>query len=81
MIVVQLILFCMIFTLMVAYSVRGGSINTLYFYPKPVQEETIQIGLIDRETVKDKKKKIYDLILFGNDSYFAVDNWFVESGV
>lgn len=61
MIVVQLILFCLIFTLMVAYSVRGGAINALYFYPKPVQEKAIQIGLIDRETVKNKQKKFMTL--------------------
>lgn len=39
MIIVQLILFCMIFTLMVGYAFRGGAINSIYFYPKPVQEQ------------------------------------------
>ena len=61
MIVLQLILFCMIFTLMVAYSVRGGAINALYFYPKPVQEKAIEIGLTDVETVKCKQKKFMTL--------------------
>lgn len=61
MIVVQLILFCLIFTLMVAYAVRGGAINAIYFYPEPVQERAIEIGLTDAETVKRKKIKFMTL--------------------
>ena len=61
MIVVQLILFCLIFTLMVAYAVRGGAINGIYFYPEPVQERAIEIGLTDAETVKRKKIKFMTL--------------------
>ena len=57
MIVVQLILFCIIFTLMVVYAIRGGAINALYFYLKPFLEKAIEIGLTDAETVKCKQKK------------------------
>ena len=42
---------------MVRYSVRGGAINGLYFYPKAVQERAFEIGLTDRETVKRKRKR------------------------
>lgn len=61
MIVLQMILFCIIFTLMVAYAVRGGAINGIYFYPKAVQERVIEIGLTDEETIKRKKKKFMTL--------------------
>ena len=44
-IIVQLILYCALFTGMVAYAVRGGAINGLYFYPKPVQERAFEIGM------------------------------------
>ena len=47
---------------MVRYSVRGGAINGLYFYPKAVQERAYKIGLTDRETVK--KKRIRFMTLF-----------------
>ena len=60
-IVVQLILYCLLFTAMVAYAVRGGAIDGIYFYPKPVQERAIEIGLIDRETIRSKKKKFMTL--------------------
>jgi hypothetical protein len=42
---------------MVKYSVKGGAINGLYFYPKAVQERAFEIGLTDRETVKRKRKR------------------------
>lgn len=57
MIYVQLCLYCLLFTAMVRYSVRGGAINGLYFYPKAVQERAYEIGLTDRETVKKQCKR------------------------
>lgn len=42
---------------MVRIAVRGGAVNGLYFYPKPVQERAFAIGLTDRETVKQKRKR------------------------
>ena len=57
----QLILFCLLFTAMVRYAVRGGAINGLYFYPKAVQERAYEIGLTDRETVKKQRKRFMTL--------------------
>ena len=58
MMVLQLVIYCMIFTLMVRYAVRGGAVDGLYFYPKPVQERAIEIDLATQETIK-KKRKIF----------------------
>ena len=58
MIVLQLMLYCLVFTLMVRYAVRGGAVDGLYFYPKTVQERVIEIGLTTQETIK-KKRKIF----------------------
>ena len=57
MIVLQLILFCALFTLMVKLAVGGSALNGLYFYPKPVQEKAYELGLTDPETVARKKKR------------------------
>lgn len=57
MIVFQLFLFCLLFTALVKFAVRGGAINGLYFYPKPVQERAIAIGLTDRETMDRRRKR------------------------
>lgn len=52
----QLIVYCLLFTAMVKFAVRGGAINGLYFYPKPVQERAIEIGLIRQEDMERKRK-------------------------
>ena len=56
-IVLQLILFCALFTLMVKIGVGNNALNGLYFYPKPVQEKVYELGLTDRETVAKKRKR------------------------
>ena len=58
MIIIQLILYCLLFTLMVKLSVRNNALNALYFYPKPVQERAYSLGLADEERVK-KSRKIF----------------------
>ena len=57
MIVLQLVLFCALFTLMVKIGVGNNALNGLYFYPKPVQEKVYELGLTDRETVTKKRKR------------------------
>ena len=57
MIIIHLILYCILFTGLVALAVRGGAINGIYFYPKPVQERAIELGMTDKDTVKKKKKR------------------------
>ena len=57
MIVLQLILFCGLFTLMVKLGVGNNALNGLYFYPKPVQERAFAIGLADRAAVAKKRRR------------------------
>ena len=57
MIVLQMILFCGLFTLMVKLGVGNNALNGLYFYPKPVQERAFAIGLADRAAVAKKRKR------------------------
>ena len=56
MIILQLVLFCALFTLMVKIAVGNNALNGLYFYPKPIQEKAYELGLTDRETVAKKRK-------------------------
>ncbi|SCX92221.1 hypothetical protein SAMN02910370_00711 [Lachnospiraceae bacterium XPB1003] len=56
MVILQLLIYCLVFTLMVRFSVRGGAIDGLYFYPKAVQDRAIEIGLTTRETINRKRK-------------------------
>lgn len=57
MILFQLILFCLLFIGMVKLGIRDGAINEIYFYPKPVQERAIAIGLTDWTTIRRKKRR------------------------
>lgn len=57
MMILQLILFCAMFTLMVKIGVGNNALNGLYFYPKPVQEKVYELGLTDRKTVAKKRKR------------------------
>ena len=63
MMILQLILFCALFTLMVKIGVGNNALNGLYFYPKPVQEKVYELGLTDRETVA-KKRKVFMIAFF-----------------
>ena len=57
MIILQLAVYCALFTLMVKIGVGNNALNGLYFYPKPVQEKVYELGLTDRETVAKKRKR------------------------
>ncbi len=63
MIILQLALFCALFTLLVKIGVGNNALNGLYFYPKPVQEKVYELGLADRETTA-KKRKCFMTVFF-----------------
>lgn len=56
MIIVQLIIYLLVFTLMVKIAVRDNALNGIYFYPKEVQKRALEIGLIDEPTINKKRK-------------------------
>ena len=55
--VLQLVLYCLLFTVMVKIAVIGGAVNGLYFYPKTVRDRAIELGLMGRETMERKRKR------------------------
>ena len=57
MILLQLLLFCALFTMMVKIAVGSSPLNGLFFYPKPVQERAYALGLMDREKVSRKRRR------------------------
>ena len=56
-ILLQLMLFCALFTALVKYAVRGGAADGLFFYPKAVQEKAFELGLSDPKTMAEKRKR------------------------
>lgn len=68
MLIFQLCLYCALFTAIVALAVRGGAVNGLFFYPKPVQERAYAIGLADRAVITKRKKwfmALFYLVMLG----------------
>lgn len=68
MLILQLCLYCALFTAIVALAVRGGAVNGLFFYPKPVQERAYAIGLADRSVITKRKKwfmALFYLVMLG----------------
>ncbi len=57
MIILQLVLYCALFTVMVKLAVGNNAVNGLYFYPKAVQDRAVRIGLTDRAAVDRKRKR------------------------
>ncbi len=76
MIVLQLLLYCLLFTAMVKIAVIGGAVNGLYFYPKEVQDRAIELGLID----EPETKMLYDTVLYRDACCSCADYRFVERG-
>lgn len=68
MIIFQIILYLLLFTGMVVLAVRGGAVNGLFFYPKPVQERAFTIGLADRTAMAKRRKRfmvLFYLVMLG----------------
>lgn len=63
MIILQLTLYCALFTLMVKLGVGNNALNGLFFYPKRVQERVYALGLTDPVTVGRKKKRFMTVII------------------
>ena len=56
MLFLQLVLYCLLFTLMVKIAVLGGPVSGLYFYPQAVQDRAVALGLTTRETIRRRFK-------------------------
>ena len=65
----QVVLYCLLFTLLVALSYRGNAINIVYFYPKSVIDKVVEFGYTDYKTIKRKRIIFYSLfivLMFGS---------------
>lgn len=65
----QVVLYCLLFTLLVALSFRGNAINIVYFYPKSVIDKVVEFGYTDYKTIKRKEIIFYSLfivLMFGS---------------
>lgn len=80
MIVLQLLLYCLLFTAMVKIAVIGGAVNGLYFYPKEVQDRAIETGTDRPQYDEPETKMLYDTVLYRDACCSCADHRFVERG-
>ena len=67
MLVLQLVLYCLLFLLMVKCLARDNGLNCLYFYPKEYIAEAYRRGLADKDAIMKKGKLVmipFCLIIF-----------------
>lgn len=57
MIVLQLVLYCLLYFLLVKAAAGNDGLRCLYFYPKEYQEEAFRRGLAGKETVARQSKR------------------------
>ena len=77
-ILVQLILYCLLFFLMVKAAVKDNGMNCLYFYPLAFIDEAAKRGLADKdETMKRGKRFMVPFcIIMLVVLFLVVMNWF-----
>lgn len=73
----QVILYCLIFTILVALSFRGNAINIIYFYPKSVIDKVVKFGYTYYKTIKRNKIIFYFffIILMFGSLILIVGSW------
>ena len=73
----QVILYCLIFTILVALSFRGNAINIIYFYPKSVIDKVVEFGYTDYKIIKRNKIIFYSffIILMFGSLVLIVGSW------
>lgn len=49
------LIFCGLYMLLVSLSTGGKAINSLYFYPKSVQQAAVERGLATKAEIKTRK--------------------------
>ena len=59
---IELIIYCIIFTVLVRFFAGDSPLDCLYFYPQEVQEKVYELKLADREAISGKRKTF--LIVF-----------------
>lgn len=74
----QVVLYCSLFTLLVALSFRGNAINIVYFYPKSVIDKVVEFGYTDYKTVKRNKIIFYFFIYCSYVWKFDINCWIME---
>ena len=75
----QNVLYCLLYALLIKCAVRNDGRNCLYFYPKEYIEEAQKRGIADKETVMKRSKWFmipfcYHYICGSDSDYFCLES-------
>jgi hypothetical protein len=65
MFLIQVLIYLFFFTAAIAAVVANGPLGGLFFYPKPVQQRTLKLGLTDAATIRKRKKWFFTALVIG----------------
>ena len=63
--VLEILVYLILFTLSVVIVVKNGPVDGIFFYPKPVQDRVLELGLTDKATVKRRSIVYIVLLMLG----------------
>ncbi|MCD8188681.1 MAG: hypothetical protein LUD78_00395 [Clostridiales bacterium] len=59
----EVIIYCLVYTLLVKAAKGSSPLNCLYFYPEPVRKKAYALGLADEQGVHKRAKRFYTYFL------------------
>jgi hypothetical protein len=62
---IQILIYLFLFTAAIAAVVANGPVGGLFFYPKPVQQRALELGLTDAATIRKRKKWFFTVLMIG----------------
>jgi hypothetical protein len=62
---VQVLLYLMLFTAAIVAVVANGPVGGIFFYPKPVQQRALELGLTDEATIRKRKTWFFTALVVG----------------
>jgi hypothetical protein len=62
---IQVLIYLSFFTVAIVAVVAKGPVGGLFFYPKPVQQRVLELGLTDEATVRKRKKWFFTGLVIG----------------
>ena len=77
--VLQNILYCGLYILLVKCAAKNSGLNCLYFYPDEYIEEAHKRKIADKEATMKKRKTVYDTVLYCHMCCPDSDHFCLES--
>jgi hypothetical protein len=62
---IQVLIYLIFFTAAIAAVVTNGPVGGIFFYPKPVQQRVLELGLTDVATIRKRKKWFFTALVIG----------------